>query len=313
MEQTRTIEQYLQYAQRRGNEQGHNSELLDDQESIETALETLASSPEWPHFHQQARITLELPYITGTVSISHLNTAVTSAGADFVTAGIDETWAIRFNGSSEEYRILEGSVTIGGFTLQDPFLSEDGTNLSAVPYILIKREYILPDNFRQLQSISKSYIIAYNPKPATLKSLLLMSKNNTTSGFPTHYTIASKDNTAKKYIRFYPYVAVLPLAAYDILYQRFPKKMNFDNFAEVVDWPDEARAVLNAAIEIEVARKNKDYEAMQASQSTLAEAMQKHLDGALEDVNTLRMGTLVHGRGRENRSIPIDVDTSGVL
>ena len=313
MRQTLTFDDYLNYAQERNKDSTDVDEVEENRRSVISALDNLAINPDWPHYHETTRITFELPVITGTVSIGHRQVAVTGVGVDWTAApdAIDHTYVIKFDNEETEYD-LDPDIAIGAtsFSLLYDYVAPDGNNKTNVPYKLIKRQYLLPDNFRELISIHATSSRFVDPNPMTLAGMRRLTQVSDVAHEPVGYAVVSENNSARKYMRFYPYVESNPIPSYDLVYQRFPRPYAADT--DVVDWPDEYRSLMERAIEVEVARKNGDIALEQMANNALLTAQGKYISGANEDLQASRIIPFGVRTGTQVRNFRANVDASQV-
>lgn len=296
-----TIQTYLDYAFQRNGDKGGLEDLAENERSLSAALKNLASSPDWSHYHEEHRITTVLPYSTGTIDLTDGDTAVDDGGSGtaWQTAGVDNTWVLKVDGEDTEYPVASVSSETA-LTLKYPMVNPDGSSTRTVSYKLIKREYVLPDNFRQLLSIEPATAGLKKVKNVTAGQIMAMAQRSDLGGEPDYYSIYSKSQETSKVIRFHPYPEDTYVYQYDLTYQRWPEELDFDNpTTEYVDWPPEYEGVLQKAIELEIARKNRDPQAIQSAAQALANELPNFKAGSKEDVNDFLtpFGSIGHGKG----------------
>lgn len=305
----RTFQSYIDFAIQRNRDKNGNADILQAKEFVVNALKNLSVDPEWAHFHQRTRITLQPPYATGTIAVNHGGTAVTGTGTGWATVLIDSTYVMLIGDSDIEYPVSAvGSDT--GITLEFPYNAEDGQNASGVTYTLIKREYLLPENFREMLHISEA---GQDFDPLTrmnISELLRVAQQSQETGQPDWYAVSSKNTDSRDYITFQPLPQDYPYPTYDVWYLRMPTRLMEDDgdyvaTTVVVDWPDNLASVLEAAVEVEAARKNTDSNELAMALQNLNVLKATHVRGTVKDQNRLRIGLTMPGRVNGNPQVTV--------
>jgi hypothetical protein len=286
--QSATLQNYLDYAFQRNGDSGALEDLDDNFMSVKNALLNLSADPNWPHYREEYRITTVQPYSTGTVDLTDDSTTLTGNATLWATAGIDNTWVLKVDGEDTEYPVASvGSET--GIVLKYPYVDKGRTALAAQSYKLIKRFYVLPNNFRELIAIKRATASICEVRllsPDALRERAQLSDNG---GTPEYYTVLNLPADGRKAIRFLPYPEGDYAFQYDLEYLRWPTALSAASPSDVVDWPEELRGLLEKAIEVEIARKNRDPIAEDIAIKALNRAMPVFERGSLEDGGNHRL------------------------
>lgn len=306
--QAATLQDYLDYAFQRNADSAALEDLSENFKSVQNALLNISADPNWPHFREEERITTKQPNSTGTVDLTDGSTALTGTGTQWQTDGIDSTWVLKVTGDDTEYPVA--SVTSEtAIVLKYPFVDKGLASLTGVTFKLIKRFYVLPNNFRELISLKRATSSVDHVRGISADSMQERSQLSDNGGMPEYYAILSVPGSTTKAIRFLPYPEGDYSFQYDLTYLRWPTALVLASPTDVVDWPPEFRGVLEKAIEVEVARKNRDPLAEDAAIKALSSAMPTFGKAALEDGHHR-----LHPIGYDDDNLGLDnltIDSSG--
>lgn len=280
--QAATLQDYLDYAFQRNSDSAALEDLSENFKSVQNALLNISADPNWPHFREEYRITTVQPNSTGTVDLTDGSTALVGNSTQWTTDGIDDTWVLKVTGDDTEYPVVTADSETG-ITLKYPYVDKGLASLSAVTFKLIKRFYTLPNNFRELISFKRATSSVNHVKGISADSMQERSQLSDNGGMPEYYAILSIPTKTSKAIRLLPYPEGDYAFQYDLTYLRWPTALVLASPTDVVDWPPEFRGVLEKAIEVEVARKNRDPLAEDAAIKALSSAMPTFGKAALED------------------------------
>jgi hypothetical protein len=232
------------------------------------------------------------------------------------TGGIDPDWSIELNGESINYDLyrVDGSQSV---VLEQAYAG--AADLSADSYVAFLRFYSLPADFRQLTTIVEPQHRT-RMKRLSRAQVLEEGHSNSGGGRPQCYSIETKHIDAGAQLQasqasimqlwLYPY----PDATYQyqLLYQRWPRIPGLDADVsadeEIVDWPDEQMGVLEAAIEVEVARRNDDDAALARAEAALSRKLGNTVQGDVSDIDDVHVGLERGGRKRLRNPIDVNVD-----
>lgn len=293
-----TLQNYLDYAQLRNADSAALEDITENFQCVQEALLNISADPNWQHFREESRITTVQPYSTGTVDLTDGSTALTGNTTAWQTAGIDNTWVLKVDGEDTEYPVASvGSET--GITLKYPYVDKGRTSLSAQAYKLIKRFYVLPNNFRTLISLAPATASVNRVSPLSPEGLRERAQVSDDGGLPEWYSLLSVPGTTTKAIRFLPYPEGTHAFQYDLSYLRWPTTLDVNSPSDNVDWPPEFRGILEKAIEVEIARRNRDPLAEQAAIAALSRSMPKFESAA--DAN------------KHHRLLPIGMDEDAYM
>ena len=322
--QTITFQTYVNYAAKRNLDKNGIEDDEENKQSVVDALKNLSVDPEWVHFHQRDRVISRLPIVSSEVGGVGLDVLEVDQGSvDAVIVGVnledivDDTWVL-FDGVTNMEHPIVSAVAAGPagldseLTLRFPYLSVDGSNFSALGWKLVKKEYLLPEDFRELLEIEPVDSRFNRIRPTSLAQLMQLATNGPLYARPERYALVSKDNDSRKYITFFPYPNAQPVPAYEIMYLRMPRELvdsagDFVDLTTVVDWPDAAQGLLNLAIEVEVARKNVDPNALQAAQTAFDRAKGTHLRGTRHNSHGKRIPASLATRGPRDVEVELDL------
>lgn len=286
------LQDYLDHAQQRDADRVGLENLDDHFESVKASLLNLSADPNWPHYVEETRITSIQPVTTGQIAYpTDGDTVMGGLATTFQTENIDDTFMLRFDGDDTEYPV----VSVGAedaLTLKYPFINKNIAPGTATDYKLIKREYLLPDDFRELLAI-KPTSAAVPPltriSPAAIK---VKAQVTDVGGQPDWYAIYSKSGSGvadrgTKVLRLLPYPEDTINISYDLTYQRWPAELFNTTPGKLlnVDWPPELKNVLEKAIELEIARKNRDPGALALAAQELAKVLPRAEAASTEDSN----------------------------
>ena len=306
--QAATLQDYLDYAFQRNADSAALEDLAENFKSVQNALLNISADPNWPHFREEYRITTVQPYSTGTVDLTDGSTTLVGNATLWQTEGVDDTWVLKVDGDDTEYPVASvGSET--GIVLKYPFVDKGLASLSAVGYKLIKRFYVLPNNFRELISFKRATASVSRVKGISADAMQERAQLSDNGGMPEYYSILSVPSKTTKAIRLLPYPEGDFAFQYSLTYQRWPTALVLASPTDIVDWPPEFRGVLEKAIEVEVARKNRDPLAEDAAIKALNREMPQFEKGALEDGHHR-----LHPIGYDDSEINLDritMDSSG--
>lgn len=282
-----TLQDYLDHAQQRNGDRVGLENLDDNFESVKAALLNLSQNPDWPHYVEEDRITSVQPEDTGTIAYpADGDTILVGTGTAFQTNGIDDTYVLKMDGDDTEYPVLTVASDTG-LTIKYPFVNRGTVATTATAFKLIKREYALPDDFRELLAIEPATGGLPKLKRLTPAAIKAKAQESDIGGQPRFYSIYSKSGSTQKVIRFLPYPEGDVNVSYDITYQRWPAALanTTQGKAANVDWPPELKGVLEKAIELEIARKNRDPNALQAAAGELLKVLPGAEAGSQEDAS----------------------------
>lgn len=269
-----TLQNYLDYAQIRNVDSTDIQDLTENFQCVQDALMNISGDPNWQHFREEYRITTVQPYSTGTVDLTDGSTTLTGNATLWQTAGIDSTWVLKVDGEDTEYPVASvGSET--GIVLKYAYVDKGRTALAAQSYKLIKRFYVLPDNFRSLIKLSRATASVNKVRELTPESMRERAQLSDDGGMPEWYSLLSVPGSTTKAIRFLPYPEGDFAFQYDLSYLRWPTALSLASPTDNVDWPPEYRGVLEKAIEIEIFRRNRDRSAEEAAVAALNRVMPK--------------------------------------
>jgi hypothetical protein len=319
--QTKTFQTYLNYAAKRNLDRNDIKDDLENRETVVNALKNLSVDPEWVHFHQRDRIVLQLPLgdddETQPIVIVHGTTAVKITGINLGTT-IDSTFIFLDGITKTEYPVVSsannGSDT--DLTLRFPYLSEDGANIAEVDaqasWRLVKKEYLLPEDFRELLEIEPVDSRFNRLKETSLAQLMRLATDGQVFARPERYGLISKDNDSRKYMTFFPYPLDHPIPAYEILYLRMPRQLvdgdeDYEALTTVVDWPDAMEGLLQLAIEVEVARKNADPNVLQTAMAAFDKMKGQHLRGSRHNSQGKRLTPTLAYAGERDPEVELDL------
>ena len=199
------------------------------------------------------------------------------------TAG--NSWTVVENGAHAGFTATSpANGTDAVLTLKYAYVDKGRTSLSGQSYKLIKRFYVLPNNFRTMISLAPASASVGKVREITPEAMRERSQLSDNGGMPEYYALLSVPGTTTKAIRFLPYVENTFSYQYDLTYLRWPTALDVNSPTDIVDWPPELRGLLEKAIEVEVARKNKD----PIAERSAIEALQKEMP-------TFERGAEAHG------------------
>ena len=296
MPQSATLQNYLDYAAIRNADSSALEDLTENFDSVQAALRNLSADPVWQHFREETRITTVQPYTTGTVEVVDGATSLAGTTTTWADDDIDSTYVLKLADDDTEYPVA--SVTDNtNIVLKYPFVDKGLAALTGLTYKLIKRFYLLPDNFRQLIALKRATASVNDVRRLTPEAMKERSQLSDIGGMPEYYSLLSVPTSTRKALRFLPYPEGDFAYQYDLSYTRWPTALVLASPSAIVDWPPEFKGLLEKAIEVEIARKNKDPQAEQAAIAALSREMPQFEKGAE-----------AHG---EHRLLPIGVDESG--
>ncbi len=286
------LQDYLDHAQQRDGDRVGLENLDDHFESVKASLLNLSADPNWPHYVEETRVTSVQPEATGTIDYpTDGDTVMVGIGTLFQTNNIDDTYMLRLDGDDTEYPV-ESVASDTGLTLKYPFINKGVAAGTVTNYKLIKREYLLPDDFRELLSIEPTSAAVPSVRRISPAAIKVKAQVTDVGGQPDWYSIYSKsgsgvDDRGAKVLRLLPYPEGDVNISYDLTYQRWPASLVNDTAGKLlnVDWPPELKNVLEKAIELEIARKNRDPGALALAAQELAKVLPRAEAASTEDAN----------------------------
>lgn len=176
---------------------------------------------------RSTRLSLAVPYTTGTVSVSAGGTTVTGVGTTF-TAAMDGRF-IRFEGEAEQYEI-----TAFGSTTSLTIEAYLGTaNLSGVTYTITEDRKAMPSLFRSVHQVvlansNSSRGSIYTLEPRSFEQINHMRQNYVTAVYPyffcTKWVTPESGNVPLGYIYMYPNPSVPQIVT--VYYNTWPAVMS---------------------------------------------------------------------------------------
>ena len=177
------------------------------------------------HTQRSTRVSLAVPYTTGTVSISAGGTAVTGSGTTFTSAMVGRF--IRFNGEAEQYEITANPGASATALTIETYLGT--SNLSGVEYVISEDRKAMPTLFRSVHQVVLSNASGargqlYYLEPRSFEQMNHMRQSYLTAVYPyffcTKWVAPSSGNVPVGYIYLYPNPSVAQIVT--IYYNTWP-------------------------------------------------------------------------------------------
>ena len=177
------------------------------------------------HTQRSTRMSLAVPYTTGTVSISAGGTAVTGSGTTFTAAMVGRF--IRFNGEAEQYEITANPGASATALTIETYLGT--ANLSGATYIISEDRKALPTLFRSVHQVVLSNAAGgrgsiYYLEPRSFEQLNHMRQNYVTAVYPyffcTKWVTPASGNVPVGYLYLYPSPSVAQIVT--VYYNTWP-------------------------------------------------------------------------------------------
>lgn len=310
MAQTVTLANLQTYAKRinsDGESAKTDAQIL---AAVQDALRNTSQSSDWTFLRTRKRITTREQYTTGAVNVTRYTnhvraTSNASAVVASFPASIESTGAtfdIKLAGERVDYPIsARNSGT--SLTLVDPYVG--ATSLAKAAFIIYRRSYDLPANFREMIAIvdvrePDTYLQRINHK-----EMLEFSLRRSDGSTPDFYSIENKTGNAVRQLWLYPFPNGTTRFQYDLIYQRWPTKPV--NSTDVIDWPDDLMPLLKAAIAVELALENQDSERYDMAKAEYGDKLKEALKGDVDESASFYIGQHSSAAGARVKQLHYDV------
>jgi len=289
MARTTTFLDLKNFALRRANDAVDAKNIEYVEEAIQDALRNVSQIKQWSFLQEEYRAVTADDSAIGTVSVDVDGQIVTGSSTTFSTLGVDQNWALKFNGENTDYRV-GSSLTVTNASLGITSVYIGTANLSSVAYKIYKRSYDLPVNFRQMLRIVDVQQPTAGLARVNHSTMLRRNQTRSDGGRPHQYSIENKIGDAVRQLWLYPFPD--GRYQYDLIYMRWPTNPTADR--DTIDWPDNEMPLLKAAIEVELAMKLNDHDWMDMARQQYAEKLAVAGGGDIEDSSpTYFIGTRV--------------------
>lgn len=175
---------------------------------------------------RSTRLSLAVPYTTGTVSVSAGGTAVTGSGTTFTSAMVGRF--IRFAGEAEQYEITAFSSTTA-ITIET-YLGTVAQ--SGATYVISEDRKSLPTLFRSVHQVVLTNATGgsgavYNLEPRSFEQVNHMRKSYVTAVYPyffcTKWVTPASGNVPVGYLYLYPSPSVAQIVT--VYYNTWPANL----------------------------------------------------------------------------------------
>jgi hypothetical protein len=281
MSKTRTVTNLFSWVTKRNNDDSSGKAIQQNKDAIRDAILNSSKLKDWAHLESTFRVTTSAPVTAGGIDFTNGAAAVTGVEVSGVTpawdtAGVSDEWTMELAGDDVDVEVLSVDSETA-ITFKHAYVTPGGGDLDDASYILFHRRYKLPVNFRALRKIIDLQLRTKMTKK-TRAEIVEMGHEYSGAGTPDCYAIETKElvvsaqlATAQSQIsELWLHPPPDTARQYDLVYQRWPQIPAFsDPDNEIIDWPDEFMSVLEAAIEVELARANSDTEQVELKKANL--------------------------------------------
>lgn len=225
-----------------------DAEQKDIKQAIIRSYDELTTMRDWAYYQTHARIILQAPYSTGTVSSSGI--AVT------LTGGTWPSWAA----TGAYLKVGEEICRVATRTSNSVVVLDSGLSLKAdvtsQPFTLYRSVYSLPSNFRNMDEPSDEYNW-WSGLYVTPDEAMKIERVSNSSGEPYHWTVIPDPGGTGWAIKLIGYPT--KLETLDFTYRRFAADISSlaPTSSARLDIPDFLATAMHSAAEYWLARLRK--------------------------------------------------------
>lgn len=281
-------------------------------EAIQDALRTINRLP-WTFLVKRTRVVTHPERTTpGGVTVTRHTRLVrfTSLVNPTGNPTIDGTWGVKFAGEDVDYDFASVAATTSTINLTSSYVGT--ASLTGAAYRVSKRSYDLPNDFRELLSITDVRAPTFKMRRATYQTMLTLNLQRNSGDKPHTYSIEAKSNDTGnmkvKQLWLYPSPNGTNRFQYDLIYASLVTipDSSTSNTA-IIDWPDEYMDVLRAAIDVQLAKKAQNQEQLDIAREHYKELIENALGGDVDDSYSLYIG---EDRRVQQARTPFDINVT---
>lgn len=206
---------------------------------------------------------------------------------------IDGTWSVKFSGEDIDYDFASVATTTSLINLTSSYVGT--ASLVGATYRVSKRSYDLPADFRELLAIVDVRAPTFKLRRATYQTMLTLNLQRNSGDQPHTYSIEAKSNDTGnmkvKQLWLYPSPNGTTRFQYDLIYAAFVTvPTSATAGTTTIDWPDEYMDVLQAAIDVQLAKKAQDQGQLSLARDHYEDLIKNALGGDVDDSYSLYIG-----------------------
>lgn len=289
MAQSKTLSDLKAFAKRINSDRTDKKSVDQNLRAIQNALRNVSQASDWTFLRTRRRVVTNSQITSGAVNFTADSTLVrASSNASAVIANfigsIDSTYTVKLAGEQIDYDISARNSSTS-ITLVSPYVGSSATKQS---YIIFRRSYDLPANFREMIAIVDVRNPTQELERRSHKEMLELSLQRADGAEPECYSIENKTADAVRQLWLYPFPNGSTKFQYDLIYQRWPTIPTADT--DVIDWPNDHIPLLEAAIAVEVALENEDRERYELFMSDYAGKLRDAVSGDVDESASFFIG-----------------------
>jgi len=225
-----TVSELLTYVRRRTGDATFDKDTAVFRDVIRRALRRLQREYRWSFFRVREEVNVTASVSTGTVSLTHGNTAVTGSGTAFASTDVDNYFTLQ--DENVVYRIASRSSTTA-IVLASQYVNASEDNVSDAEYRVMYHDYALSNACAKLITVfnrEMMHELTWMPSPE-LERRIFEEPLVTRPEYFGMYPDGSGGNKLRLWPapdRKYPIVAV---------YDRIPSDPSTSDDTATVDWP----------------------------------------------------------------------------
>lgn len=289
MAQGKTLADLKAYAKRINSDRNDKKSVDQNLRAIQNALRNASQASDWTFLRTRYRMVTNEQRTSGAVNFTADSTHVRASSnasaviANFISS-INSTYTMKLAGENVDYDVSARNSSVS-ITLTSPYV---GTTAAKQPYILFRRSYDLPANFREMIAIVDVRSPEQELDRKSHKEMLELSLRRADGAEPECYSIENKTGDAVRQLWLYPFPNGSTKFQYDLIYQRWPTTPTAD--ADVIDWPTDHIPLLEAAIAVEIALENEDRERYELFASDYASKLRDAMNGDVDESASFWIG-----------------------